>query len=162
MLSISAELENLTNLQPRGGCDDPNYRYYFKVHLDPSLSSAESRVLLFLILGFLTRYCDSIRSSARTVARSARRRPASRCPRPFLSPVEGRLRISYRRYRSVVSLIDRSIQSQFLISCEIIYLFSFFLKREFIDFFFLIFAGLLINCFYIVFYLVEVILIFLL
>lgn len=31
MLLISAELENLTNLQPLGGCDDPNYRYYFKV-----------------------------------------------------------------------------------------------------------------------------------
>ena len=33
LLSISAELENLTNLQPRGGCDDPSYRYYFKVVL---------------------------------------------------------------------------------------------------------------------------------
>ncbi|XP_010910652.1 uncharacterized protein [Elaeis guineensis] len=31
MLSFTAELENLTNLQPRGGCDDPNYPYYFKV-----------------------------------------------------------------------------------------------------------------------------------
>lgn len=31
LLLVSAELENLTNLQPRGGCDDPNYPYYFKV-----------------------------------------------------------------------------------------------------------------------------------
>ncbi|XP_073006929.1 uncharacterized protein [Typha latifolia] len=31
LLHFTAELENLTNLQPRGGCDDPNYTYYFKV-----------------------------------------------------------------------------------------------------------------------------------
>lgn len=35
MLMISADLENLTNLQPQGGCDDPNFSYFFKV---PSLS----------------------------------------------------------------------------------------------------------------------------
>ncbi|PKA55896.1 hypothetical protein AXF42_Ash014568 [Apostasia shenzhenica] len=31
LLSFSAELENLTDLQPRGGCDDPAYPYYFKL-----------------------------------------------------------------------------------------------------------------------------------
>ncbi|XP_008806804.2 CXXC motif containing zinc binding protein-like [Phoenix dactylifera] len=31
MLYFTAELDNLTNFQPRGGCDDPNYPYYFKV-----------------------------------------------------------------------------------------------------------------------------------
>ncbi|CAL5355505.1 unnamed protein product [Camellia sinensis] len=31
MLMITAELENLTNLQPQGGCDDPNFTYYFKM-----------------------------------------------------------------------------------------------------------------------------------
>lgn len=31
LLSFTAELENLTNLQPRDGCDDPNYVYGFKV-----------------------------------------------------------------------------------------------------------------------------------
>ncbi|KAG1367650.1 putative CXXC motif containing zinc binding protein [Cocos nucifera] len=31
MLYFTAELENLTNLQPRGGCDDLSYPYYFKV-----------------------------------------------------------------------------------------------------------------------------------
>ncbi|XP_057957568.1 uncharacterized protein LOC131150702 [Malania oleifera] len=31
MLKIAAELENLTNLQPQDGCDDPNFAYYFKV-----------------------------------------------------------------------------------------------------------------------------------
>ncbi|KAL2517830.1 hypothetical protein Adt_14077 [Abeliophyllum distichum] len=31
MLMISAELENLTDLQPQGGCDDPNFTYYFKL-----------------------------------------------------------------------------------------------------------------------------------
>ncbi|ERN15390.1 hypothetical protein AMTRI_Chr05g68950 [Amborella trichopoda] len=31
MLEIKGDLENLTNLQPQGGCDDPNFSYYFKV-----------------------------------------------------------------------------------------------------------------------------------
>ncbi|KAF5748293.1 hypothetical protein HS088_TW04G00245 [Tripterygium wilfordii] len=31
MLVISAELENLTNLQPQGGRDDPTFSYFFKV-----------------------------------------------------------------------------------------------------------------------------------
>ncbi|MBA0568266.1 hypothetical protein Golax_003538 [Gossypium laxum] len=33
MLKISADLENLTNLQPQGGCDDPSFPYLFKVSL---------------------------------------------------------------------------------------------------------------------------------
>ena len=31
VLKITADLENLTNLQPSGGCDDPNFPYLFKV-----------------------------------------------------------------------------------------------------------------------------------
>ncbi|XP_042520667.1 CXXC motif containing zinc binding protein-like [Macadamia integrifolia] len=31
MLMITAELDNLTNLQPQDGCDDPNFSYYFKL-----------------------------------------------------------------------------------------------------------------------------------
>ncbi|MBA0819195.1 hypothetical protein Gohar_021151 [Gossypium harknessii] len=31
MLKISADLENLTNLQPQGGCDDPSFPYLFKL-----------------------------------------------------------------------------------------------------------------------------------
>ncbi|CAL0324883.1 unnamed protein product [Lupinus luteus] len=31
MLMITAELDNLTNLQPQGGCDDANFSYLFKV-----------------------------------------------------------------------------------------------------------------------------------
>ncbi|KAJ0986528.1 hypothetical protein J5N97_004931 [Dioscorea zingiberensis] len=31
LLTFTAELENLTNLQPRGGCDDPNFTYCFKL-----------------------------------------------------------------------------------------------------------------------------------
>ncbi|CAI9275072.1 unnamed protein product [Lactuca saligna] len=31
MLYISADLENLTNFQPAGGVDDPNFTYYFKL-----------------------------------------------------------------------------------------------------------------------------------
>ncbi|CAK9143967.1 unnamed protein product [Ilex paraguariensis] len=31
LLMITAELENLTDLQPQGGCDDPNFNYFFKL-----------------------------------------------------------------------------------------------------------------------------------
>ncbi|KAH6757714.1 hypothetical protein C2S51_038682 [Perilla frutescens var. frutescens] len=31
MLMICADLENLTDLQPQGGCDDPNFAYLFKM-----------------------------------------------------------------------------------------------------------------------------------
>lgn len=30
-LEIKAELENLANFQPQGGCDDPDFSYYFKL-----------------------------------------------------------------------------------------------------------------------------------
>lgn len=33
LLMITADLENLTNLQPQGGCDDPDFSYLFKVSL---------------------------------------------------------------------------------------------------------------------------------
>ena len=31
MLKITAEVENVKSLQPMGGCDDPNFTFYFKV-----------------------------------------------------------------------------------------------------------------------------------
>ncbi|KAL8063238.1 hypothetical protein ABFS82_01G015800 [Erythranthe guttata] len=31
MLMISADLDNLTDLQPQDGCNDPNFTYYFKL-----------------------------------------------------------------------------------------------------------------------------------
>ncbi|XP_016468261.1 uncharacterized protein LOC107790807 [Nicotiana tabacum] len=31
LLAITAELENLTNLQPQGGCTDPDFPYHFKL-----------------------------------------------------------------------------------------------------------------------------------
>ncbi|PIA42866.1 hypothetical protein AQUCO_02000368v1 [Aquilegia coerulea] len=31
LLMVTAELENLTGLQPQEGCDDPNFPYYFKM-----------------------------------------------------------------------------------------------------------------------------------
>ncbi|KAF3447501.1 hypothetical protein FNV43_RR12687 [Rhamnella rubrinervis] len=31
LLQITADLENLTDLQPQGGCDDPNFSYLFKL-----------------------------------------------------------------------------------------------------------------------------------
>ncbi|KAM3330727.1 hypothetical protein ACQJBY_027084 [Aegilops geniculata] len=33
-LLVGAELDGLTNLQPRGGCDDPSYPYYFKLRCE--------------------------------------------------------------------------------------------------------------------------------
>lgn len=40
-----ADLDNLTNLQPRYGCDDPTYPYYFKVRVLESLLSLSSSSL---------------------------------------------------------------------------------------------------------------------
>ncbi|GER56117.1 hypothetical protein STAS_33825 [Striga asiatica] len=31
LLMIAADLENITALQPQGGCDDPSFTYYFKL-----------------------------------------------------------------------------------------------------------------------------------
>ncbi|XP_051129323.1 uncharacterized protein LOC127250207 [Andrographis paniculata] len=31
LLLITAQLDNLTDFQPQGGCDDPNFTYYFKL-----------------------------------------------------------------------------------------------------------------------------------
>ncbi|GLJ21469.1 hypothetical protein SUGI_0396170 [Cryptomeria japonica] len=31
LLEIKAELENLTNFEPQGGCNDPDFSYYFKL-----------------------------------------------------------------------------------------------------------------------------------
>jgi len=35
MLMITADFDNIASLQPQGGCDDPDFSYFFKV---PSLS----------------------------------------------------------------------------------------------------------------------------
>ncbi|QCD99092.1 hypothetical protein DEO72_LG7g372 [Vigna unguiculata] len=47
-LMITAELENLTNLQPQGGCDDPNFPYLFKLKCGRcgELSQKETCVVL--------------------------------------------------------------------------------------------------------------------
>lgn len=37
LLMISADLENLADLQPQGGCDDPNFTYLFKVSKFPPI-----------------------------------------------------------------------------------------------------------------------------
>lgn len=49
MLMITAELENLTNLQPQDGCDDPNFSYLFKVPFFLSLSKSNSKFNISLI-----------------------------------------------------------------------------------------------------------------
>ncbi|CAL9062757.1 uncharacterized protein LOC135585346 [Musa acuminata AAA Group] len=48
ILDFTAELENLTNLQQRGGCSDPNYTYYFKVKCENcgEISQKETCVVL--------------------------------------------------------------------------------------------------------------------
>ncbi|CAL9774797.1 unnamed protein product [Musa acuminata subsp. burmannicoides] len=48
VLDFTAELENLTNLQQRGGCSDPNYTYYFKVKCENcgEISQKETCVVL--------------------------------------------------------------------------------------------------------------------
>lgn len=47
VLKISADLENLTNLQPSGGCDDSNFPYLFKVFLSSSMLRFFVRFLSF-------------------------------------------------------------------------------------------------------------------
>lgn len=48
-----ADLDNLTNLQPRYGCDDPTYPYYFKVRCSrPPSSSARSLLPLISRFGW--------------------------------------------------------------------------------------------------------------
>ena len=52
-LMITAELENLTNLEPQGGCDDPNFTYYIKVYFNLILSSTHTSISKFTnLLGF--------------------------------------------------------------------------------------------------------------
>ena len=52
-LMINAELENLTNLEPQGGCDDPNFTYYIKVYFNLILSSTHTSISKFTnLLGF--------------------------------------------------------------------------------------------------------------
>ncbi|MFS8006695.1 putative CXXC motif containing zinc binding protein [Helianthus anomalus] len=48
MLYITAELENLTNFQPKGGDDDPNFTYYFKLKCENcgEVTDKETRVSL--------------------------------------------------------------------------------------------------------------------
>ncbi|XP_048444144.1 LOW QUALITY PROTEIN: UPF0587 protein CG4646-like [Pyrus x bretschneideri] len=48
LLQISAELKNLTYLQPQDGCDDPDYSYLFKLRCEwcGELSLRETRVSL--------------------------------------------------------------------------------------------------------------------
>ncbi|OAY54070.1 CXXC motif containing zinc binding protein [Manihot esculenta] len=48
MLMITADLENIANLQPQGGCDDPSFPYFFKVKCGRcgELSQKETCVIL--------------------------------------------------------------------------------------------------------------------
>jgi hypothetical protein len=44
-LLVGAELDGLTNLQPRHGCDDPNFPYYLKVRASSRLLPCRLRSL---------------------------------------------------------------------------------------------------------------------
>ncbi|KAH0969003.1 hypothetical protein GBA52_029124, partial [Prunus armeniaca] len=48
LLQIAADLENLTNLQPQEGCNDPNFSYLFKLKCERcgELSQRETCVSL--------------------------------------------------------------------------------------------------------------------
>uniref|UniRef100_A0A1D1YXB7 UPF0587 protein C1orf123 n=1 Tax=Anthurium amnicola TaxID=1678845 RepID=A0A1D1YXB7_9ARAE len=48
LLSYKADLDNLTGLQPRGGCDDPNYGYFFKLKCEScgEITQKETCVML--------------------------------------------------------------------------------------------------------------------
>ncbi|KAL0884317.1 hypothetical protein Bca101_008298 [Brassica carinata] len=53
VLKITADLENLTNLQPSGGCDDPNFPYLFK-----GACSCLRSLLFRYLLGVLAFECE--------------------------------------------------------------------------------------------------------
>lgn len=66
MLMITADLENLTNLQPQGGCDDPNFSYFFKVSLSSSFRALPFSFyslffrLIFSIFIIATYFCIAL------------------------------------------------------------------------------------------------------
>ena len=62
MLKIAADLENLTNLQPQGGCDDPSFSYLFKVSLSLSLSLLLT-LIFFVWAELILVWCDLLASN---------------------------------------------------------------------------------------------------
>lgn len=52
VLLITADLENLTDLQPEGGCDHPNFSYCFKVSLFDFLSLFTNTQTFSYIISF--------------------------------------------------------------------------------------------------------------
>lgn len=67
LLMVVAELENLTNLEPEGGCDDPNFSYLFKVSpifilgfLFPAASLKSLSLNLFLLLRLWKRFIGTV------------------------------------------------------------------------------------------------------
>lgn len=58
LLMICADLDNLTDLQPQGGCDDSNFTYYFKVNfiLTRAISLYDFCYLEVSILFFISNY----------------------------------------------------------------------------------------------------------
>ena len=50
MLFVTGELENLTNFQPRGGVNAPNFTYYFKVVYTFFLITVHFYLFIFIYL----------------------------------------------------------------------------------------------------------------
>ena len=93
LLSIKADLENLTDLQPRGGCDDPDYGYFLKV----SISCGVGVELKFpAIVGSDDWFLFS--SSARTAGRFPLARAASRCRKRSRFPIAVAQQTLLKRY----------------------------------------------------------------
>lgn len=51
LLGIRAKLESLTNLQPQGGCNDPNFTYLFKLKCEGCGELTEKEIGVRLSLG---------------------------------------------------------------------------------------------------------------
>lgn len=100
LLSYKADLENLTDLQPQGGCDDPSYGYFLKV--SSSMNDEISRfgdigITLYLLTVF-TNYWFWFSWSVRAVGRLHRERPAWRYLRWSPCPIVGAPPILYKGY----------------------------------------------------------------
>ena len=108
-LLVGAELDGLTNLQPRRGCDDPNFPYYLKVRVPIpffSFGSIGSGLPVPLISiaqgadrGLLARFSVPDRSSsARTAGRSPPSPPTSPSASKSTCPKDTAPLTSSRRY----------------------------------------------------------------
>lgn len=116
-LYVGAELDGLTNLQPRGGCDDPNFPYYLKVSVPPPPLARSAPLPSVLVanrsdVGLARLICAVDRSSsARTAARSPPSPPTSPSASKSICPKDTTKPTSSRRYPSKISPSSSKIDS---------------------------------------------------